>query len=646
MNEISACPHCEALLPRDAPEGLCPRCLLAGALAEEADADVAAEQRDVPPVGTMLRYFGDYELLDEISRGAMGVVYKAKQRSLDRTVAVKMILGGRAASETDIERFHGEAEAAASLQHPSIVSIYEVGEHEGLHYFSMDFIDGESLADRVTRDDRLSPEQAAVWLRAMAEAVDYAHRRGVIHRDLKPSNVLIDRAGQPRITDFGLAKRQGRGRDLTQTGTILGTVAYMSPEQAMGRTKDVVPASDIYSLGAMLYEMLTGQPPFEADTLQGTLSQVAEEEPVPPRKRRHGIPRDLETICLRCLEKRPERRYSSAAALAEDLDRYLDRRPVRARPIPMWRRASHWAIQRPWRVTATVALFYLGLLTLSYGLWVQNRYLVWTSVHAHVREPGTRTERLEQGAAVGSVLFVLTVLSGVLYRRYGKQRTGREAWSASPRPDDRPPHPALLSGYGLAGGSTAAFGLYHAARAIETWVWEGASSASSFLLSAFVVVYLCLWGGGTATWEVAADLRRRIHGAREDGKPAKSRHPLRLASLVQILLAEAVLLALLYWILPLAWRQDAYSGIALGAVTMIAVRLAGDLVRVATDPSSSRAWVQPGCAAISIGVVSWLLVAFWPAKGESSASYWGVFIGAMALLPALRYRRREPRDPG
>ncbi len=264
---------------------------------------------------TNIKYFGDYELIDEIARGGMGVVYKARQTSLNRIVAVKMILAGQLATEADIRRFHTEAEAAANLQHPNIVAIHEVGEHEDRRYFSMDYVEGQNLAALV-REGPLPPSRAAELVKTIAEAIQYAHQRGILHRDLKPQNVLIDEHGRPHVTDFGLAKRQGADSDLTQTGAVMGSPSYMPPEQATGGHDQVGPQSDVYSLGAILYQLLTQKAPFLGETSLATLQKVVQEDPVPPSKHNPQTPPDLETICLKCLEKKPERRYSTARALA------------------------------------------------------------------------------------------------------------------------------------------------------------------------------------------------------------------------------------------------------------------------------------------------------------------------------------------
>jgi len=304
--------------------------------------------------GTKVRYFGDYELLEEIARGGMGVVYKARQVNLKRIVALKLILAGQLAGPQEVARFHAEAEAAARLDHPGIVPIFEIGEHKGQHYFSMAFVEGESLARRVAQGV-MEPREAAALTKKVAEAIAYAHVEGVVHRDLKPGNVLIDKEGSPRVTDFGLAKRvEGEAGGLTATGEVLGTPSYMPPEQAMGDAARVGPLSDVYSLGAILYCLLTGRPPFQAANAVETVMQVVTQEPVGPRQLNPAVPRDLETITLKCLEKDPSRRYQSAQELSDELQRYLDGRPIHARPVGTVGRTWRWC-RRNRALAATIA---------------------------------------------------------------------------------------------------------------------------------------------------------------------------------------------------------------------------------------------------------------------------------------------------
>lgn len=278
------------------------------------------------------RVFADYELLSEIARGGMGVVYRAKQRGLSRIVALKMILAGKLATSEDVVRFRSEAEAAAKLRHPNIVAVYDVGEHEGQHYFSMEYIEGNSLS-RLLERGPLANRRAAQYLRTLSEATEYAHRQGIVHRDLKPSNILIDAVDQPHITDFGLAKQLHTDSGQTRTGAVLGTPSYMAPEQAEGRNRDVGPAADVYSLGAILYECLTGRPPFRNDSVYDTVRQVIHDAPKRPRDLNPKIDEDLELICLKCLEKEPALRYANAHELTEDLARYLAGDPISARSL-------------------------------------------------------------------------------------------------------------------------------------------------------------------------------------------------------------------------------------------------------------------------------------------------------------------------
>jgi serine/threonine-protein kinase len=302
-----------------------------------------------------------YEILGTLGRGAMGVVYKARQPGLQRVVALKMILAGGHAGAHDRARFRIEAEAIAGVQHANIVQIYEVGEEDGRPFFSLEYVPGGSLKRKVNGEPQ-PPRQAAELARLLALAVQCAHEHGVIHRDLKPANVLLTRDGVPKITDFGLAKRADEDSGQTHSGAVVGTPSYMAPEQAEGKTREVGPLSDVYALGALLYELLTGRPPFKAASFLDTLEQVRTREPVPPTALQPKVPHDLETVCLKCLEKDPARRYASAADLAEDLRRFLAGEPVRARPTPPWERAWRWCRRNP-RVaglSAGLVLFVAG----------------------------------------------------------------------------------------------------------------------------------------------------------------------------------------------------------------------------------------------------------------------------------------------
>jgi len=307
---------------------------------------------------------GDYEVLEEIARGGMGVVYKARQKSLKRLVALKMILSGQMATSDERERFLREAELAANLDHPNIVPIIEVAESQGCPFFSMKLIEGDSLSRQIKRMKRTGtyhdPQTAARMVATIARAVHYAHEHGFLHCDLKPSNVLVDREGRPHVTDFGLAKRASEDSSVSISGAILGTPNYMAPEQASGARKRLSPATDVYGLGAVFYEVLTGRPPLDAETVMETVVAVLERDPIPPRELRPEIPKELESICLKCLEKSAQDRYSSAAAMADELDRYLQGEVIDATTlIPRLRR---WNRREPELVARLGGLMLVALI--------------------------------------------------------------------------------------------------------------------------------------------------------------------------------------------------------------------------------------------------------------------------------------------
>lgn len=340
-------------------EGLCGKCL----------ARLAFGQPSGEATG---RRFGDYELIEEIARGGMGVVYKARQISLNRIVAVKMLLHGPFSSDDFVRRFKIEAEAAASLQHPNIVAIHEIGVCEGHHYFSMEYVEGCDLAELV-RACPMAVRVAAQHLKAISDAVQFAHQHGVLHRDLKPSNVLLDMQGQPHITDFGLARLANNNSRLTLTGQALGSPSYSSPEQAAGGGSETGASSDVYSLGAILYHLLTGRPPFQGETVAATLLEVQQSEPIPPRRLNASTPPPLENICLKCLQKEPAKRYASAGELAADLGRFLANQPVLARPATSIEKARLLCRRHPVPTALSAALLLAVLAGLAGALWQWQR---------------------------------------------------------------------------------------------------------------------------------------------------------------------------------------------------------------------------------------------------------------------------------
>ena len=437
MSDPRSCARCGAMLSDDPGDGLCPGCLMRQALGGESSLGISGSaiepettSPDGPgsgalpglPAGAAVgrapsvspwpettvdhpgggaegaidpgrrgrassgervpeppRRFGDYVIDRLISRGGMGVVYRARQQSLNREVALKMIRSAHLAGPSEVRRFLAEAEAVANLDHPNIVPIYEVGAHRGQHYFSMKLIEGGNLSHRVAELVE-SPRDSARLLAVVARAVHHAHRRGVLHRDLKPDNILIDREGRPLVTDFGIAKRLKGAPAQTRTGALMGTPPYMAPEQADRNARDVTTSADVYGLGAILYETLTGRPPFRGDSLIEILRQVVEDEPTPPRALNDRVDRDLEAICLKCLEKQPGRRYGSAMELAEDLERWSRGEPILARPVGKLEQAWRWARRHraisAVGVTAAASLVVVTALSTISAAWIRSEQRV------------------------------------------------------------------------------------------------------------------------------------------------------------------------------------------------------------------------------------------------------------------------------
>lgn len=435
------CPECGKEIPATAPKGLCPHCLLQGALqphweeaapranqaatgGERLISEPSDDSRLTPDSSSPTtpavhhsiaslplsptashRFFADYELLAPISHGGMGVVYKARQLTLNRVVALKMIASGHLSSPTAVERFHTETEAAAQLEHPNIVPIYEVGEHEGVHYFSMKLVEGPNLAQWNAERGVRNAEwltQAARLLATIARAVQYAHQRGVLHRDLKPANVLLDQNGQPHVSDFGLAKLMTSDATLTQSLAVVGTPAYMAPEQAAGQSKHLTTAADVYGLGAILYELLTGRPPFRGDSEIAILRQVVEKEPAPPQTLNASVDRDLQTICLKCLEKEPQRRYGSAEAVAQDLEHWLAGEPIAARPAHTTEKVWRWCRRKPALAGLGAAMLLIAIVGFAGVTWQ------WRQAQANAR-----AKELEAAKSREVAQFLKGMLEGV-----------------------------------------------------------------------------------------------------------------------------------------------------------------------------------------------------------------------------------------
>jgi WD40 repeat protein len=409
----SVCPNCGGTLTH--PE-LCPRCLIGDVLAV---VDGPTPPRHMSSSATGARkVIGEYELLEELGRGGMGVVWKAKQRRLNRIVALKLVRGGCLPGEAAAKRFRREAEAAAQLKHPNIVVIHEVGESDDQLFLSMDLVEGGSLADWVKRV-AFSPRDAAVLVSKVARGVHHAHENQVLHRDLKPGNILLDASGEPRVCDFGLARLGDSESSLTISGELLGTPAYLSPEQAAGKMRDLTPASDTYSLGAILYELLCGHPPFSADNLPALLRKVAEDDPMRPLSHFSGgrIPFDLSTICLKCLEKEPTARYESSLALAEDLERWLRGEPIVARPVARVERVWKWVRRKP--VLAALWLVITGLLivvavvasVMSYRLERERRRVAALAEESKFQVARQHSESAQRYMGEGDYLRALPALA-------------------------------------------------------------------------------------------------------------------------------------------------------------------------------------------------------------------------------------------
>src|SRR5437868_13098838 len=367
---IRICRNCGAKVFSDAPEGLCTGCVLeAAVLATNDDGGSPKDNADTVPANKktaraseLLGELGDYELLEVVGRGGQGVVFRARQKSLNRIVALKVISLGQWASTAHLKRFRLEAEAAARLEHPGIVPIHEVGEREGSCYFSMKFVEGGQL-DEVIRCTPMSIRHAAELTAKVARTVHYAHEHGILHRDIKPGNILVDQNGEPHLTDFGLARLVEHGSTVTGTQEIMGTPSYMAPEQAIGNNAAVSSSTDVYGLGTVLYELLTGHPPFAGGTTFETIRLLLDSVPRQPRSWNRKVDRDLSAVCLKCLEKNPRYRYSSALELAEDLERWLWHEPIHAKRSGFFTHARKWMQRNP-----TIAALIMLSVVLAAGL--------------------------------------------------------------------------------------------------------------------------------------------------------------------------------------------------------------------------------------------------------------------------------------
>src|SRR5262245_40277170 len=370
------CRRCGATVPPDSPQESCAACLLEMGLDEIA---ARHESDNSFPRSTVSMEFGDYELLEQVGRGGQGVVLRARQKSLNRVVALKVIGLGHWATKAHLKRFRLEAEAAARLEHPGIVPIHEVGERDGSCYFSMKLVEGGQL-DVVAKREPMPIRRAVELIAKVARTVHYAHEHGILHRDIKPGNILLDQKGEPHLTDFGLARLVEAEATITRTLEVLGTPSYMAPEQATGNNTQLTSATDVYGLGAVLYQLLTGHPPFAGGATYETIKLLLDTEPRPPRLLNPKIDRDLSTICLKCLEKDPKCRYSSALALAEDLDHWLKHEPIQARRTGTFSRGKKWVRRNP-----TSALLAASLIALA----AAAGWIVWKSESEFIRHPVT-----------------------------------------------------------------------------------------------------------------------------------------------------------------------------------------------------------------------------------------------------------------
>lgn len=457
-----------------------------------------ADEMNLPKPGKVMRYFGDYEVEEEIGRGGMGVIYRARQTSLSRAVAIKMILSGNLADEKEVKRFRSEAEAAASLQHPNIVSIHEVGVHEGQHYFSMDLVEGGSLAERIL-EEPMAAGEAAKCLRSIASAVAYAHRKGILHRDLKPQNILMDEHGEPHVTDFGLAKRLQDATQLTLTGSILGSPGFMSPEQARGQSDLVDARTDVYGLGALLYALLTSKAPIQGGNVPDTLRRVTDEDPISSRVLNPKVSQDLDNVCLKCLAKEPSQRYANADELIADLERFLNYEPVTARPAGTLRKTWTWWQKNPWKLMGLLGVAMLALIACIILFWERSRL-----AEMQLSFPGEDIRNALNPFSESPALDFLKLLPlcvllifviGRSFRRQLKPATATELLAN-----------VTLPIHALAGAAIFLFSFQYLLQQIRFWVWRPefyVIGSPGFALDVFATGcgFVLAWMGLRAIWE-------------------------------------------------------------------------------------------------------------------------------------------------
>jgi tRNA A-37 threonylcarbamoyl transferase component Bud32 len=573
MKTTKLCRECGTPLASGNLLDLCPKCMMKAGLTPPAQGTipVAPDAFVDPPetetrefaAGTRLGYCGDYELLEEIARGGMGVVYKARQSSLKRIVAVKTIRTGELADEAEVRRFHTEAQAAARLQHPNIVAIHEIGEDRGRHYFSMDFVEGRNLA-QIAGGRPVPARSAAEWLKVIAGAVQFAHEHGVLHRDLKPQNIMVDSAGRPHVTDFGLARSLTGDSTLTQTGAVMGSPSYMSPEQARGRNDLVGPANDVYSLGAILYELLTGRPPFCGKTPVETLSEVVNDEPLPPRLLNADAPIDLESICLKCLEKNPLLRYPTAREMELDLGRFLAGEPVQARPAGALRRTMCWFRRHRWVSSAAVSALILTLSGLAYGLWEQTRLLVWTNAHPGVtKAPAPQSYDINWiFSPVMVVILTCSPMFVFLVHKLKARPTGTKIFALP-----NPRAPVMLAARAAFNLFATVYALFLVALEIHAFVWEG--EQPSWIIG--IVVLLLAWSGVSGLMRVVRQQMRIPVEPFPEYKASPEFH----AALGWIFLCLVILFAGLWMLsVPQPFSRANLFPLGLGLAVVLSIRFA------------------------------------------------------------------------